>query len=147
MTKIAKRELKYFSGADAVAERKEILQKLSAAVTDMGYKVIRNNDSSLDEKLKALEYMDIFQILNENRRITKVIFTSSSGKVSASRWFEQYLESRNIFYRFPKGNKPVKSEIVINNKKVDLVIAYSTSSRAVNRISFNKLVEMYNEIV
>ena len=62
----------------------------------MGYKVIRNNDSSLDEKLKALEYMDIFQILNENRRITKVIFTSSSGKVSASRWFEQYLESRNI---------------------------------------------------
>lgn len=148
MAKIAKTELKYFSGAKAVIERKKILQKLSVAISDMGYKIIRNDDSSLDEKLVVIEYMDIFNIIKENPGIDKVIFTSSSGNVSASKWFEEFLESRNIFHKFPKGIKPVKSEIVINNKKVNIVIAYSPSRRAANGISFDKLVEMYkNEIV
>lgn len=148
LAKIANTQLKCFSGEEAENERKKILQKLGVAVTDMGYKVIRNDGSSLDEKLVVVEYMDIFHIIKENPGINKLIFTSSSGNVSASKWFVEFLKSRNILHKFPKGKKPLKSEIVINDKKVCLVIAYSPSRRAANRISFNKLVEMYkNEIV
>lgn len=148
MAQVANHELQNFSGDIAVAERKGILKTLSVAITDMGNKVIRNDGSSSDEKLIPLEYMDIFQILDENPEITKIVFTSSSGKVSASKWFSEFLESRNVIHKFPKGQKPVKSELKYKDKIIQLVIAYSPSRRASNRISFEKLIEMYkNEIV
>ena len=148
MAKAIDKELQHFAGDLAVAERKEILKKLSVAITDMGNRVIRNDNSSLDEKLIPLEYMDIFQILDENPGINKIVFTSSSGKVSASKWFTDYLESKNVIHKFPKGQKPLKSELKYKDKVIQLVIAYSPSRRASNRISFNKLAEMYkNEIV
>ena len=147
MSNIAKTELIYFSGKKAVIERKKILQNLNLAITDMGYKIIRNEDSSNDEKLVVIEHMDIFQILRENPGINKLIFTSSSGIVSALKWFKQYLKVKNIYHKFSKGKKPLKSRIVLDEKKVNLVIVCSTSRRAANRISFNELVEMYkNEI-
>ena len=143
MSSIAVAELQNFSGEAAVTERKNILKKLSVAVTDMGNKVIRNDDSSLDEKLLPLEYMNIFTILKENPSINKIILTSSSGKVNAVKWFSEFLKTEKVIHKFPKGNKPLKSEIKFNDKTIQLVILYSPSRRAANRISFEKLVEMY----
>ena len=143
MAEIAKTKLQHFSGEESVIERKKILEKLFVAVTDMGNKVIRNEGSSSDEKLIPLEYMDIFKILEENTEINKIIFTSSSGRVNASKWFSQFLISKNVTYKLPKGRKPIKSEINFKGKTISLIIAYSTSPRAANRISFEKLVEMY----
>ncbi len=48
-------ELKFLSGIDAVNERKEMLTKLHVAITDMGHTIIRNDNSSLDENLIAVE--------------------------------------------------------------------------------------------
>jgi G:T/U-mismatch repair DNA glycosylase len=147
MSEIANIELKHFSGEEAVVERKIILQKLNVVITDMGNKVIRNDESSLDEKLIPVEYMNIFQILDENPGINKILFTSSSGKASASKWFLEYLKNNGIYHKFPKGKKPIKSEINYKRNTIYLVIVYSPSRRASNRISFEKLVEMYkNEI-
>lgn len=148
MAAILKTELKYFSGLDAVNERKEILRKLPIAITDMGHTIIRNDNSSLDENLIAVEYMDIFQILEENPSINKVLFTSSSGTVSAVGWFNKFLKAKNIDHKFPKGAKPLKSKLEFKGRTIELVILYSPSPRASNRISFDKLVEMYrNEIL
>lgn len=143
MTAVAETELKYFSGDEAVMERKSILQKLKVSVTDMGLHVVRNDKSSLDEKLVPLKYMDIFQILSENPSIKKIVFTSSSGKVSAAKWFSNFLQEQNIQHKFPKNKKPIRSFIQHNDNQIELVILYSTSRRAANRISFAKLVEMY----
>ncbi len=143
LSKIAFTELKYFSGDEAVTERKDILRKLKVSVTDMGLNVIRHDESSLDEKLVPLKYMDIFQILNENPSIQKIIFTSSSGKVSASKWFINYLAKQKIQHKFPKGKKPIRSLLHYKDKQIQLVILYSTSRRAANRISFEQLIEMY----
>ena len=147
MTKVAGQELKNFSGQEAVTERKDILRKLKVTVTDMGFKVIRNDKSSLDEKLVPLKYMDIFQILDENPSIKKIIFTSSSGKVSATKWFSNFLTEQNINHKFPKDKKPIRSFLQHKGIQIQLVILYSTSPRAANRISFDKLVDMYrNEL-
>jgi G:T/U-mismatch repair DNA glycosylase len=143
MAEISGTSLYYFHGYEAVTERKAILRNLGIAITDMGEKVIRNEDSSLDEKLIPLEYMDIFQILDENPGISKVIFTSSSGKVSAVKWFLEFLKTKNIIHKFPKGKKPIKSMFQYKDTEISLIIAYSTSQRASNRISFETLVEMY----
>ena len=80
MAKIAGKELRHFSGMDAVEERKEILNNLNLAITDMGLKVSRSRDSSLDEHLYAIEYMDILDILDLNTGINKIIFTTAVVK-------------------------------------------------------------------
>ncbi len=148
MARIAGSELMHFSGEEAINERRNILEKLGVAITDMGSKVLRSDNSSLDENLAIVEYMDIFRILDENPGISKIMCTSSSGKVSAALWFSEFLKSRGILHKFPKGQKPIKSEIVYNDKIIQVVIAYSPSARASNRISFERLVEIYkSEIV
>lgn len=143
MAQIADRDLQHFSGAEAVEERKQILTRLNVAITDMGLRVSRNGESSLDENLNALEYMDILEILNQNPHIDKIIFTSSSGKVSAFRWFLNYLKLKDIIHKFPKGLKPLHSLFEYKGRSIKLVILYSPSRRAANRISFDKLTEMY----
>jgi len=141
-------ELTFFMGEEAVEERKQLLNLLHVAITDMGFIITRKDDSSLDENIDAIEYMDIFKILNEHPSINKIIFTSSSGKVSAARWFADYLATKNMHHKFPKGLKPLRSEFQFEDRKIHLVILYSPSRRAANRISFEKLVEMYaDEII
>ena len=148
MAQIAGTTLKFFSGEEAIIERKAILGTLGVAITDMGKTIQRSDNSSLDENLAIVEYMDIFKILDENPDIATIICTSSSGKVSAKRWLSDYLKTKNITHTFPKGKKPIRTEIIYNNLLIQIVIAYSPSARASNRISFADLVEIYrNEIV
>jgi hypothetical protein len=139
----ANKKLQYLSGKAAVKERKQILELLKVGITDMGLEIERKGDSSLDENLTAIKYMDIFKILKENISINKIIFTSSSGAVSASKWFVNYLGIKNIKLKFPKGSKPARSEFRFEERIIELVIVYSPSRRAANRISFEKLVKMY----
>ena len=143
MASVAGVALQYFSGAVAVEERKAILHTLKVAITDMGLKISRTRESSLDEDLVALEYMDILDILDQYPKISKILFTSSSGKASATQWFVNYLQKQNILHRFPKGLKPLKSEFEYKGRKIELVILYSPSRRAANRISLANLTEMY----
>jgi len=143
MSKIAGVELQSFSGNEAVEERKEILNQLMLGVSDMGKVIRRTKDSSMDEDLEVVEYMDVFQILKENPTVDKIIFTSSSGKSSAIRWFKDYLASKEIIYKIPKGKRPLKSVLDINGRLIEIVLLYSTSPRAGAAISFDKLVELY----
>ncbi|MBL7706091.1 MAG: hypothetical protein JNM21_11160 [Taibaiella sp.] len=142
---ITGKELLHTAGEAAVTERKALLDQLKITITDMGKTIIRQDNNSLDENLHALVYMDIFRILEEKPAINKIIFTSSSGKVSAVRWFQNYLESKGIKHRFPKTPKPVKSELNFNGRTIELVVLFSPSARAANRISFDKLVALYRD--
>lgn len=145
ISNITGRELIHATGEAAVTERKTLLNELKITITDMGKSIVRRDNNSLDENLEALEYMDIFRILEERPSIKKIIFTSSSGKVSAAKWFLNYLETRGIKHRYPKTPKPVKSELVINGRSIELVILFSPSARAANRISFEQLVALYRD--
>lgn len=148
MARIAEVEIQHPTGDLAVEERKGILRKLRLAVTDMGQHIARSNNSSLDENLSIIEYMNIFQILDENPGIRKLIFTSSSGKESAVRWFINFLATHGIKHRFPTGKRPIKSTFQYRDRTIELVVLYSTSPRAANRFSFEDLVELYqNEIM
>jgi len=145
LAKIADIELQCNLGEEAVIERKKILKIVAVAITDMGRVILRNDNSSLDENLEIVEYMDIFQILDEYPEITTIICTSSSGKVSAMRWLTDYLKAKNVACKFPQGKKPLKTEINYNKKIIKIVIAYSSSARASNRISFAELVAIYQK--
>jgi G:T/U-mismatch repair DNA glycosylase len=129
----------------AVASRKAVLDFLQVAITDMGYCIKRYKNSSLDEKLVLMEPMKILNILAEAPTIRKIILTSSSGPVSAARWFLEYLTANTISFKIPTGKKPIATSVTINGKILEVIILYSPSQRAANRISFEKMVEMYQK--
>lgn len=143
VARIAGKELQYFSGAEAVNERKKLLIQLKTGITDMGLEITRNQSNSSDDNLEVSAFMDIISILVEHPSIKKIIFTSSSGKSSAAAWFLQYLKTKNIVHKFEKGARPLKSEVFLNGRMISMAILYSPSPRAANRISFDKLVELY----
>ena len=148
IARIANRPLLYSSGEEAVNERIELLNHLKLGVSDMGHIIRRKAGNSLDQNLEIVEYMDIFKLLKENPSVRKLIFTSSSGKSSATGWFKEYLSSHQISFRIPQGKRPLRASVAINNKQYEVVLLYSTSPRAGATVSFDALTELFaNEIV
>ena len=143
IARIADRPLRYVSGEEAVNERKELLNQLKTGVSDMGQIIRRKSDSSLDENLEIIAYMDIFKLLQENPSVRKLIFTSSSGKSSAMGWFKEYLSLRDIPFKIPQGKRPLRTSIIINDKSYEIVLLYSTSPRAGAAISFDDLTDLF----
>ncbi len=140
---VAKTELHSFTGEEAVNERKALLNFLQAGITDMGLEIYRKTESSLDENIVITRYTDILSILLKNPSIKKIIFTSSSGQVSAARCFELYLATQNIAFTFPKTPKPVHSEFVFQNRTIALSIVYSPSGRSANKVGLSRMAAMY----
>ena len=143
IARIAGRPLNYISGPEAVDERKELLNHLKLGVSDMGQTIRRTTDSSLDQNLEIIAYMDIFRLLQENPSIRKLIFTSSSGKSSAMGWFKDYLHHQGIPFKIPQGGRPLRAPVTIGAKSYEVVLLYSTSSRAGASISFDALTELF----
>lgn len=147
LSRIAGKPLQYFSGEEAVEERKNILNQLGTGVSDMGRIIRRTDGKSSDENLEIVEYMDIFKILAENPALRKIIFTSSTGKSSAIGWFKSYLALHGIVFQIPKGKRPLRIHVQIARKDIEVVLLYSTSARAGATISFESLTELFrNEI-
>ena len=143
IARIADRPLRYVSGEEAVNERKELLNQLKSGVSDMGQIIRRKSDSSLDENLEIVAYMDIFKLLQDNPSVRKLIFTSSSGKSSAMGWFKEYLSLHHIPFKIPHGKRPLRTSIIINDKSYAIVLLYSTSPRAGAAISFDDLTDLF----
>jgi len=143
MEVLSGKRIVFHEGEDAVNERKKLLDELKVGVTDMGNEVYRLNDSSLDEKLSAKTYMAIHEILQQHSTIERLLFTSSSGPVSAWKWFTKYLVEQGVTTQFIVNRKPWFSEVTLYEKKITLVIAYSPSPRASNRMKIEDLAEMY----
>ena len=83
----------------AIRERKHILNKLKLAITDIGAIILRQNNSSLDSNLFPIEFTDIFQIIQSNPSIKRIILTSSTKGNSVLSWFEAYCKLNNIILK------------------------------------------------
>jgi len=148
IARIAACPLRCSSGEEAVAERKKLLNQLKLGVSDMGQIIRRKNDSSLDQNLGIIAFMDIFKLLQDNPSIRKLIFTSSSGKSSAIGWFRDYLSLHGIPFKIPQGKRPLRTTVAISGKSFEIVLLYSTSQRAGASISFDALTGLFaNEIL
>ena len=145
---VAGKTLQHFEGQPAVDERKELLEQLKTGITDMGHTIERLVQNSADENLAIVEFMDIRQLLTDHPTIEKILFTSSSGKVSAVGWFTAYAKQVGWQFKFLKAARPWKAEFLFGGRMIQLRVLYSPSPRAANRISREKLVDLYrNEIL
>lgn len=137
----------HYEGVAAVAERKQLLDQLKVTITDMGKIIERTANNSLDENLIVHEYMDIFQILKERPSINQLIFTSSTGKSSAAKWFEQYAALNGHLLKLKTTPKPAVNYFQYKDRLLKLIVLYSPSARAANRIAFTDLVNLYKDAI
>ncbi len=108
----------------------------------MGFVIERNGDSSLDENIKVAEYMDIHTILNLFPTIDTILLTSSSGKTSAKRWFQQYLRAQGLDLKF-RGKEKISAYTLAPGRKVNVVILPSPSPRFANQNRLSGITELY----
>lgn len=143
LSTIAKIDLVPHINAEAIQNRKEILSKLNLGITDMGYKVLRHNNSSLDQSIFPVEFMDIFKILDEVPTIKKLILTSSTGENSVEGWVRSYCKINDVKFPKLKGNNPKRGNITHKGRLIEIVTVHSTSKAAARKL--NDLVAMYKE--
>lgn len=131
----------------AVEERKQILDKLKLAITDIGAVVLRQNNSSLDSNLFPVEFTDIFSIIEANPQIRTIILTSSSSGNSVLSWFRIYCHINEMELNIDKKNNgfPIKTTINVNGATLKIVIVYSTSGAAGMTEDF--LVNQYMSVI
>lgn len=146
LSEIAQIELVPANEFDAIENRKKILNKLELGITDMGYKILRHANSSLDQSIFPIEFMNIFKILDENPKIEKLILTSSSGLNSVEGWLRSYCVLNSVKFQKLKGRNPKKGVLKYEKKELQVVCVHSTSKAAAKKI--HDLIEMYkNEIL
>ncbi|MGF7078911.1 hypothetical protein [Mucilaginibacter sp. UYCu711] len=146
MSALAECPLTHFAGQEAVRERREILQELRLAVTDIGLRVLRQNESALDHNLFPLEFFDVFALIEANPSIDTIILTSSGKGNSVLTWFSAYCELNTITFKHLDENIPWETNIRVNKRDLKIVVAYSTSS-IYRRLDIPKLIEHYRPIL
>lgn len=129
--------------ADAVQNRQSILTKLNLGITDMGYKVLRHSNSSLDQSIFPVEFMNIFQILDDNPTIKRLILTSSSGKNSVEGWLRSYCKLNSVKFKRLQGKNPKTGLLKYRGREVRVVSVHSTSKTAAKKPA--DLIEMYRQ--
>lgn len=140
---IADIELLQSNHPDAVQNRKSILTELNLGITDMGYKVLRHSNSSLDQSILPIEFMNIFQILDDYPTILKLILTSSSGQNSVEGWLRSYCKLNSVKFKKLKGKNPKTGFLKYGDREVHVVSVHSTS-RTAGRKTLD-LIEMYRQ--
>lgn len=128
---------------DAIQNRQSILTKLKLGITDMGYKVLRHSNSSLDQSIFPVEFMNIFQILDDNPTIKKLILTSSSGQNSVEGWLRSYCKLNSVKFKRLQGKNPKTGSLKYGNGEVQVVSVHSTSKTAAKKTA--DLIEMYRQ--
>lgn len=127
-------------------ERIKLLDDLNLGIADMGKKVLRHGNCSLDSNLFVKEFTDVFKLLDKNQKVKKLIFCSSSGENSVEGWFRSYCKLNNIKFPKMRGTNPKRRNHILNGREIEIVTVHSTSRAT--RIGFNEIVEMYkNEII
>lgn len=152
LARIADTELTAFDNNEegkllAVQERKKILDKLQLAITDIGARVLRQKNSSLDSNLFPIEFTDVFAIIKKHPKIDRIILTSSSNGNSVLSWFGSYCSMNKIKLQVGKNKKqfPLTTEICVDNRFLKVYIVYSTSGAAGKTEDF--LVEQYRNVI
>lgn len=128
---------------NAIPNRQSILTELKLGITDMGYKVLRHSNSSLDQSIFPVEFMNIFQILDDNPTIKKLILTSSSGQNSVEGWLRSYCKLNSVKFKRLQGKNPKTGSLKYGSREVQVVSVHSTSKTAAKKTA--DLIEMYRQ--
>jgi G:T/U-mismatch repair DNA glycosylase len=145
LAQLAGTELRFIAGDAAVVERKAILDQLKLAISDIGYRIYRQNESSLDSNIFPIEFTNVFKLLDEHPEICTLILTSSTKGNSVLVWFKAYCELNDVELEIAKDNRVPWQTTIWIKRQVRVLVVYSTSGAAGK--SEAELVDMYMEAI
>lgn len=113
----------------AIQERQQIMEKLQVGVQNVGYKIQRVGNSSLDANITIIEFQDILGIIEKHKELQRILLPGFSGPSSTFWSFIAYLKKHDI--AVPEKIKPIVNytfEININSRIIECVVLNSTST-------------------
>jgi G:T/U-mismatch repair DNA glycosylase len=147
MADIFDTKFRFHEGEVAVKERSDLLTKIGIAMTDMHLKCYRRNDLSTDENLFPICLTDILSILDGQKSIKTLVFTSRTEIFGAWGLFKTHLIQKDKappeLHKRP--DKVLEGELEINGSKFKIYVPYSTSPRLIKdgKVTKQELIAMY----
>lgn len=146
LASIHKKELLYFKGGEAVAERQHLMNELQIGVQNLGRRIERKGLSARDTDITILEFQDILSILKKHQELKRILIAGYSADSSTYKSFIAYLNLNNIKYTLPKKIKPGYSfNVFIDDRKLECTITNSTSTAT--RIKQETLIEQFEKVI
>lgn len=147
LARLAGTELAWRKGMDskiAVAERYEIMNKLSAGVQNLGLEIKRKGKSALDTNIKIVKFQDILSIVNAHPELERILLPGFSAPESTARSFCRYVSEQKLGNCLPDQIQPHYSfDLTLNNKVIQCVVLNSTSPAS--RIKDEVLLEQFGK--
>lgn len=146
MAKVSGLTPSVFTDPGAAMERKSILDKLGLGLADLGKKVLRQGDSSMDINIFPVEFQDIFGLIEDHPTITHIVLTSKGKGNSATGWFRAYCKLNGLAVKI--NNKiayPHQLKLKIANRQIIIVVLPSTSSAC--PYSTEDLIAFYRDLL
>jgi G:T/U-mismatch repair DNA glycosylase len=142
---IAGRPLQYFTGEEAVSERKEIMNALGCGVQNMGKTICRRGNSAKDTDIVILEYHPVLRIIERHPELHTVILAGYSAAHSTYNSFMRYLKLNGIAASPPaKACAGAEFRILLGTREIRCVITNSTSPASFLKLGF--LISQYSRI-
>jgi len=139
----------YHLKGKAAKERKEFLDHSKFGIMDMHHICYRRNKESQDHNLYPVILTDIHEILENNPKVTDLIFTSRTDGVGALGLFNNYLIQRGkqalILHKDDDGLR--FGDYKLNGKNYEVWVPYSPSesSEASKKLGVDGLAKMYRK--
>ena len=124
-------------GTAAVAERQAYLESHQFGISDMLQMCYRKDGRSGDEYLYPIKFLNLFNILEEHKCIDRLILTSRADIVGALGLLKTYLLQQDHPHSLPRvlANKVVSMNFHYSDRKIEVMVPYSPSSRFINDIA------------
>lgn len=141
---ISKTDLQYYSGLEAIQERKRLMLDLNVGIQNMGKVISRKGLSARDTDIVIEEFQDILAIIKKHKELQKIIISGYSAINSTYYAFIRYLNENKIEFEEPKKVASGNSfQILVENRLVKCEIVNSTSTAT--RIKLSALISQFKK--
>lgn len=127
--KVYNKQFKHYAGELAVKERKQLLIDNKVGITDMLKICYRKNGSSKDQDLYPIDLNDVFDLLDKNTCISRLILTSRTEVYGALGLLETYFLQKGLELKKGKirPDKIMETNFDYLGRNIQVLIPYSTS--------------------
>ncbi len=139
ISEVTQVKLCYENTKKAVDQRKRLLRKLDAGITDIVEKCIHKDGRSDDASLEIIELKALRKLLMDYPNIEELIYTS----IFVARQVSKIADKKRHAW---SHEDPKRGHVVINQVKYPVTVLYSPSPNALRGVSKEKRLAQYREV-
>ena len=138
ISEVTGENLHYENTAEAVNERKSLLNRMHIGITDIIESCIHENQKSDDLSLTDIKQKDLTKLLADHKQIDTLIYTSQFVKAQVNKIADKSYHSWT--------GQPRRGSTCIGGKCYHVIVLYSPSPNALRGVSSEKRLEQYESV-